>query len=166
MPTFPGRPTFDTPPSFRLGSFMCHLCDLYRPKAIAALGSTFEMADFEFEAFPTFSNVQCHFESTNEYDEPQLEGNTKQTNINTSDKWHFLDTQGVENTWAIQMKSLDHPNYGRVWIIQGNDLTVHGGPGRPALVRWVYAKLTADILLPRNSSVAGLAAATGTFTIL
>lgn len=128
---------------FRIQRLMRHTCNLYRPAArTAQTPGGVEAADFSYSATLAYSNVPCYYQATPEFDEPKDQGITKQINILTSDKWHFLAEQEIADTWLIEMTTPDHPYSGRIWTTQGNSTMNASMPGRPTDSQWIYAKLS------------------------
>lgn len=134
---------------YRLRRLMQHKCDLYRLATLAmAPGSTFEASDLKYESAIAYSGVLCYYEATPEFDEPAGQGLTKQVNIMTSDKWHFLAEQEIGDTWVIVMRTPGHPDIGKAWVTQGNTTMNASMPGRPTDSQWIYAKLSPKQLIP------------------
>lgn len=129
--------------SQRLARFMCHTCDLYRPADPAPVTTgDIEGEDFHRVDVVAYTGLVCHYQPTPTFDEPKLEGITKQNSILTSDRWHFLQGQEIGDTWKIVMTTPDHPENGTEWIVQGDPFMNASAPGRPADSQWVYAKVS------------------------
>lgn len=150
--------------SQRIPSFMCHTFDLYRPKAYSAYSSG-EMGDFSYEPFPAYSGVVGHLQATPEFDDPQLQGMTKQVSVLTSDRLHFLAEQEVADTWLVVMRTVGNVDYGNAWIIQGNATMNASQPGRPADSQWLPSKLAPDNTIPTASYVNTVTRATATAVV-
>ena len=126
----------------RLQRLFVHTADIYRPEALAARPGKKEAADVAIQATPIAMGVQCWLEATPEFDERAVQGLTKQINILTSDKWHFLQSQEIADAWLIVMKTPSHPDYLKVWTVQGNPTSNASAPGRPTESQWVFAKVS------------------------
>jgi hypothetical protein len=126
-----------------------HTCDIYQREAIAAeADGDPEAKDAAYENVAVATGVACFFESTPEFDEAKPEGLSKEVNVLTSDRWYFLPTQAIEDTWLIVMKTQypggrRHPDYGKCWQVQGNAQTCDM-PGTELNTLMVYAKLAPD----------------------
>lgn len=151
--------------SQRLASFMCHICDLYRPSTIAPLSGTGEMADAIFQPVAAYFGVTCHYEPTPEFDQPELQGLTKETNLLTSDKWHFFQDQEIADDWIIVLKTPGHPLAYHAWITQGNTYSNASAPGRSTDSQWLFAKLTTTISIPISSIANCVTTATATAVV-
>lgn len=146
----------------RLRRFMCHTCDLYRPSTIMPITASGEMADAIYQPIAAYTGVTSHLQATPEFDNPQLQGLTKQVNELTSDRWHFLAEQEIADGWAIVMKTVGHPDYGHAWIVQGNAMMNASQPGRPTDSQWLYAKLAPTNTIPLSASVNSVSTASAT----
>jgi hypothetical protein len=122
------------PVSSRLNRSFQHTCNIYKPKALASDTGTGWASDPSTGLSPTpaYTNVVCRYESTENFNEPIIEGETKQTNIFTADKWHFYANQDMASNYVIVMTTAGHPLNGVCWIVQGNAQINASTPGRPA----------------------------------
>lgn len=148
----PVIPLFTPPPDFALVDLFRNTCDLYLqlPPTRQQVGDP-EASDasYGYSATPFAAGVLCHYEPTPEFDEPSQQGLTKETNLLTSDKWHFHANQRIEDTMLIVMRGpIGHPYAGNAWVVQGNAFMNASVPGRPSDSCWVYAKLAPKDLIP------------------
>lgn len=94
--------------------------DLWKPADVGADGNK-NATDLTYVI--AYRGVQCHYSSTPETEDVMIAGRTKTVNIFTLDEFHFVDTQEIEDTWAIKMTTPGHPETGRWWIVDGNPKT-------------------------------------------
>jgi hypothetical protein len=138
---------------YRLQRLLQHKCDIYRRATISAVSGSIEGADVAYSITPVATGVLCYWQATPELDEPATQGITKTVNLVTSDKWHFLSSQELQDGWLIVNRIIlpngqRHSDYGAVSVIQGNPTTNSSMVGRDTQSQWVFAKHSPDILIP------------------
>jgi hypothetical protein len=149
--TLATRPTFNPPVNFRLGDLLVDLVDIWIPTTIAPSAALpGEMADKGYQSLALgYQNVICRYEPTPEFDKPMTPGLSKEVNIFTLDKWHFLAQQAINDGWLVVCRTPGHQYYGRAWIVQGNSTMNDTVPGaRDTDSQWVYAKLSPTQEIP------------------
>ena len=135
---------------WRLKRLMQHRCDIYRPKKQMGLPGANGAADAAFELKPFYTNVQCYYQGTPEFDTVTAAGITLDVNIMTSDVWWFLQTQAIADAWLIVMRVPGHPLDGRAWISQGNQFMIASMPGRNTFSQSIYTRQAPDSVIPHS----------------
>lgn len=159
MPTNQKNVPFPSNRQRRLYSFRV---SLYRPSALTGRPSSIfdtggktdiEAADSKYTDPPDYINVPCLYEATPEFTVVSPLGLNKEENIFTSDKWHFLADQDINDDWLIVLTAcrVNTSLIGRVWTVQGNSEIVTTGVRRPVHKQWVYAKLSPTGIIPAPS---------------
>ena len=152
-------------PSRRQQWLYTFVCDLYRPGRLAPrTDSIFDRAgdtdieagggQYDDPAAPDYTGVKCFYEPTPEFTNVSPLGLNKEENIFTSDKWHFFDSQEINDEWLIVMRGAAVPTslIGRAWIVQGNSEIITSSLRRPVHAAWVYAKLSPTAVIPAPAS--------------
>ena len=155
MPINQQNVTFPSSRQRRLYTFRV---SLYRPSTLTGRAPSIfdinttdiEAADNKYAGAPDYINVPCLYEATPEFTEVSPVGLNKEENIFTSDKWHFLADQEINDDWLIVLTAcrVKTSLIGRVWTVQGNSEIVNTGARRPVNKQWVYAKLSPTRIIP------------------
>ena len=147
-------------PSERQERLYTFTCELYRPVRIQSRSASIfdtgsqpdiEAADGTYQYPPDYTGVKSYYEPTPEFTNASPLGLNKEENVFTSDKWHFFDTQEINDAWLIVMRGAAVPNslIGRAWIVQGNSEIIASVSSRPVFAAWVYAKLSPSSVIPK-----------------
>lgn len=95
-----------------------HTVNIYVPVTNKVDGSKLAKAE---EYFLAFANVPCMFFATPELDIPDSpQGRSKEFNVFTLDRFHFLADQDLADTYVIELTTPNHPMHGLQWRIEGN----------------------------------------------
>lgn len=95
--------------------------DLYKPEQTTNVAG---LTDQKYPSTPTYSNVRCHIEPNPEASQPRIIGRSGVDQIDTTDIIHVAYDQEIGAMWAVQLKTLGHPERLQWWLTQGDAKTL------------------------------------------
>lgn len=97
----------------------------------------------QYSTTPDYTGVRCRYGGTSNFDLPNPQGRTFETNIMTSDKWMFPAGQDIDDNYLIKLTTPGHPYTGTFWTVEGVPQTRFGVSGRnQAKSKMIYARIT------------------------
>lgn len=109
---------------FRQTALYKFRASLYRPTPISfqvagsnAMLDANAMKDIGYDPSPAYTNVPCYFKSASEVAGNMPAGLQSESNQFTYYVWDFDAAQEIDNTWAIELTTPNHPNTGDFFFV-------------------------------------------------
>lgn len=108
--------------SHRQNKAFTDLVDLYAPLDSPTLDANKRPVDgILYPMSPTYTNVPCRIQPEMEESHPNTMGRSNRDIRISTDILRIHRDQELEDTWYVQNKNPDHPDYLKWYIVQGDD---------------------------------------------